>query len=108
MTTATISPSTEPVPAPAHKPFRIGTAGWTARDLDRPEVAEAWERGRYEIVERVMTELAAALAYGTGPTGRLFMLIGRHIEDRGLPASVHPELDLQLSPTRVLVAVWRC
>jgi len=71
MTTATISPCTEPVPAPAHPPFRIGTTGWTARtarDLDRPEAAEAWERGRYEIVEGVMTEVAAALAYGAART----------------------------------------
>lgn len=42
----------------ADKPFEPGTTGWTAADLDDPRIEREWFRGRYEIVEGVLTLLS--------------------------------------------------
>ena len=46
------------------KPFEPGTTGWTASDLDDPAIEREWFRGRYEIVEGVLTKMPPA--YFTG------------------------------------------
>ena len=40
--------------------FEPGTTGWTACDLDDPEIERQWLNGRYEIVEGVLTTLPPA------------------------------------------------
>ena len=85
------------------KAFEVGTTGWTAADLDDPFVAAEWADGRYEIIEGVLTQMAAALARGGGPTGQMIILLGHHLHEAGLGGEVMPELDLLLSPRRVLL-----
>jgi Uma2 family endonuclease len=46
------------------KPFRPGTTGWTASDLDDPRIEAKWDRGRYEIINGVLTRMPPA--YYTG------------------------------------------
>jgi|SRR5215218_393511 len=46
--------------------FKPGTTGWTAADLDDPRIEALWERGRYEIVEGVLTRMPAAAHYDPG------------------------------------------
>ena len=45
---------------PLRRRFKPGTTGWTAADLDAPRIEAHWERGRYEIVEGVLTRMPAA------------------------------------------------
>lgn len=46
------------------KRFKPGTTGWSASDLRDPDVESQWVRGRYEIVERMLTEMLAAYFSG--------------------------------------------
>jgi Uma2 family endonuclease len=39
------------------KPFKPGTTGWTASDLDDPRIEGKWLRGSYEIVQGVLTRM---------------------------------------------------
>ena len=50
--------------------FRPGTTGWTAGDLDDPAIEATWERGRYEIVEGVLTKLPPAILDSAITLGR--------------------------------------
>ncbi len=56
------------------RPFTPGTTGWTARDLDDPQVEREWFNGRFEIVEGVLTTMPPAYFVG-GET--LLILISR-------------------------------
>ena len=47
------------------RPFRVGTTGWTAADLDDPRIERLWERGAYEIVEGVLTKMTPAYFDGS-------------------------------------------
>ena len=86
------------------KAFEVGTTGWTDSDLHHPAIGSAWNNGRYEIIEGVLTKMAAALARGGGPTGQLIILLGHHLYESTLGGEVMPELDLLLNPRRVLLA----
>lgn len=46
------------------KPFRPGTTGWSASDLDDPRIEGKWLRGSYEIVEGVLTRMPPAYFIG--------------------------------------------
>jgi hypothetical protein len=37
-----------------------GTSGWTACDLDDPQIAEQWDRGRFEIVHGILKKMPPA------------------------------------------------
>jgi hypothetical protein len=42
-------PSIRSVVSAPVRPFEPGTTGWTASDLDDPEIEPCWARGSYEI-----------------------------------------------------------
>jgi Uma2 family endonuclease len=86
------------------KRFKVGTIGWTADDLDDPEIERRWERGRYEIVEGVLTRMPAAYFEGAFPLGRLLIRIQRHLDAHGPAGDFAPEVDLILNRRRVAVA----
>jgi Uma2 family endonuclease len=90
--------------APTSKAFLPGTLGWTARDLDDPEVEELWFRGRYEIVEGVLTQMPAAYFAGGSALSNLTFLLKSHTRTHGPPGSFAVETDIVLSETRVVVA----
>jgi Uma2 family endonuclease len=79
--------------------FEPGTTGWTARDLDDPEIERHWFNGRYEIVEGVLTTMPPAYFVG-GET--LLRLISRVVLHTGEAAgSFATEVDIVVDEDRV-------
>ncbi len=85
------------------KVFKVGTLGWTADDLDDPKIERLWERGRYEIVEGVLTEMPAAQLDSTSPLFRLLYRIQQYLDDQELGGSIGMETDLIVSKRRVAI-----
>src|SRR5947207_2454908 len=85
------------------KVFKVGTLGWTADDLDDPDIERLWEKGRYEIVEGVLTEMPPAQMDSTSPLFRLLFRIQQYLDDRKLGGSIGMETDLIVSKRRVAI-----
>jgi len=83
------------------RPFQPGTTGWTARDLDDPEIERQWFSGRYEIVEGVLTTMAAAYFPGGNATANVIVAVKEHLKHRGLPGRFAVELDIVVDETRI-------
>jgi Uma2 family endonuclease len=81
--------------------FVIGTTGWTADDLEDPEVERHWDEGRYEIVEGVLTHVAAANFDGGAALINLVTLLKAHVEAAGLGGMFAAETDVVLESMRV-------
>ena len=90
------------------RPFEPGTTGWTADDLDNPEIEAHWFSGRYEIVEGVLTRMPPAYFSGGRALQELIFSLKSCLKLRGIPNDFASEADLVLDETRVLVAdtVW--
>ena len=86
-----------------HRPreFAVGTLGWTADDLDDPEIERQWDEGSYEIVEGVLTRMAAAHFDGGNSLFRLGMIIQSHVDAAGTGGEFAVETDLVLEQMRV-------
>ena len=83
------------------RPFEVGTTGWSADDLDDPDFEAVWEQGRYEIVEGVLTKMAAARFDGNDRLRALTDIVEAHVR-RGQPKVRFVfEVDLILSDLRV-------
>ena len=89
-----------PADRPPDRPRAVGTTGWTVDDLADPVVQRWWERGRYELVEGVVTELPPQGIGGVRPTTRLRRLL----ESRTMPVDpdgfYYNEVDLRLPNRR--------
>jgi Uma2 family endonuclease len=83
------------------RPFKPGTTGWTATDLDDPEIERLWLQGRYEIVEGVLTSMPAAFYAGGESLVELIYLIKEHGKRRGTKFSFSVEVDVVVSSRRV-------
>lgn len=81
--------------------FVPGTTGWTVRDLSDPETQLHWSRGRYEIVEGVLTTMPPQGFQGISPLSRLRRLLERHLDQTGQSGEFHNETDLLLRRGRV-------
>jgi len=86
------------------RPFQVGTLGWTAADLDRPEIARKWEEGRYEIIEGVLTEMAAAYFKHGSAFLRLHTQLDQQFEALGIEGAFSTELDVIIDDQRVIRA----
>src|SRR5437773_11002243 len=84
-----------------HREFIPGTTGWTADDLDDPEIEHLWMQGRYEIVEGVLTMMAPAYYDGNLAVKRLIRLIDDYTIPRKLGDGCTHEVDLILNKRRV-------
>ena len=84
------------------KEFAVGTTGWTADDLDDPATERLWLAGKFEIVEGVLTQMAAA-AYldGTGALTNLVTLLKNHADATGLGGLFGQVTDVVLESMRV-------
>jgi len=89
---------------PASKSFEPGTTGWTAADLDDPAIEQEWLRGRYEIVEGVLTKMPPAYFTGGEALFRLMVEVDRHCQQHGPKGSFAPEVDIIIDEPRVAVA----
>ena len=83
--------------------FRVGTTGWTAADLDDPLIEAEWEKGRFEIVEGVMTRMPPAYYEPSRALKRLIRLTDAAIELTDPDGEVVTEVDLIIGDLRVAV-----
>jgi Uma2 family endonuclease len=90
------------MPAIASKPFRPGTTGWTAADLDDPRIEGRWERGRYEIINGVLTRMPAAYFIGGESLFKLMSEIHHQLKARRIPGSFSIEVDIIIDDLRVV------
>jgi Uma2 family endonuclease len=81
--------------------FVPGTIGWTAADLDDPEIERLWFDGRYEIVEGVLTQMPAAYLDSSGALIRLVTILMDFTKANGVEGQFAVETDLVLNPMRV-------
>jgi hypothetical protein len=86
------------------KPFKVGTTGWTADDLDDPQIARQWDRGRYEIVDGVLTQMSAAYFDGTVALDQLQKVIQRRLDQLGDESVFAHEVDFIVQRRRVAKA----
>jgi len=81
--------------------FVPGTIGWTADDLDDPRIERAWLSGCYEIVEGVLTYMAAAHFDGGGALVELITIVKSHLRQQGIGGKFAVEADVVLNQMRV-------
>jgi Uma2 family endonuclease len=86
------------------KPFEPGTTGWSADDLDDPRVEAAWVRGRYEIIEGVLTTMPAAYFEGGEAMENLLFVVKSYLRPKGIRGGFATEVDIIIDPARVLQA----
>jgi Uma2 family endonuclease len=82
------------------RPFEPGTTGWTAHDLDDPEIERQWSAGRYEIVEGVLTTMPPAYYIGGKVLQRLIHRVTIHIGEE--VGSFATELEIVVDEDRVV------
>jgi Uma2 family endonuclease len=87
--------------ASERNPVVPGTTGWTARDLDDPRVEREWLRGRYEIVEGVLTLMPPAYFAGGNALFNLMFLVKSHLTRAGLPGRFATEVEVVVDEPRV-------
>ena len=90
------------MPATSSKPFKVGTTGWTVRDLLDPAVEFQYMEGRYEIVEGVLTQMPAAYFYGQNRLSRLIDTVKPNLAASGLRGEFATEVDVALREDRVV------
>ena len=86
---------------PSSRRFLPGTTGWTEDDLYDPRIERLWERGRYEIVEGVLTKMPPALIEGSLPLDKLVDQVKDHLRRHSIPGNFGFELDLVINKIRV-------
>ena len=95
---------TRAAPAAEPRPFVPGTTGWTAADLDDPRAEREWFRGRYEIIEGVLTTMPAAYFDGQFAVQSLMFILKSHLRAKGRPSAFAPEVDIVIEASRVVRA----
>ncbi|MDB5296944.1 MAG: hypothetical protein JWO31_2927 [Phycisphaerales bacterium] len=92
------------VEAPA-KAFEPGSTGWTATDLDDPAIERQWSAGRYEIIEGVLSVMAAAFFVGGEGLHNLIDRVKDHLRATvGTRVGFSGEVDVVIDEPRVLRA----
>jgi Uma2 family endonuclease len=86
------------------RPFEPGTTGWSASDLDDPEIEELWLQGRYEIVDGVPTTMAPAYCTGGEASSNLLYFCQKYVREHKLGGSFAIEADIIIDESRVAVA----
>lgn len=81
------------------RPFEPGTTGWTAADLDNPQIEQRWLAGRCEIVEGVLTTKPPAYFMGGESLIWLIQQVIAHV--RRAAGSFSVEVDIVLDEQRV-------
>ncbi|HEX3357197.1 MAG TPA: Uma2 family endonuclease, partial [Tepidisphaeraceae bacterium] len=84
--------------------FKVGTLGWTADDLDDPRIERLWEKGRYEIVEGVLTEMPPAQFDAGEPLIRLLSRLQTYVDRKKLGGGFAVETDIIIDQLKVAIA----
>ena len=86
------------------RPFEPGTTGWSASDLDDPEIERLWFQGRYEIVDGALTKMAPAYFTGGEASSNLLYMLQTHVRKHRLGGGFAFETDIIVDEARVAVA----
>jgi Uma2 family endonuclease len=78
-----------------------GTTGWSAQDLDDPEVERLWFGGRYELIDGVLTTMAPAYFAGGEGTINLILVCTLYMRDQGIKGSFAAEPEIIVDDLRV-------
>jgi Uma2 family endonuclease len=76
------------------RPFVPGTTGWTAADLDDPEIERLWNGGQYEIVNGVLTTMPPANFDGTAPLDALVDVVKAYFAEIDIKGRWGSETDI--------------
>jgi Uma2 family endonuclease len=90
------------MPATSSKPFKVGTTGWTVRDLLDPAIEFKYMEGRYEIVEGVLTQMPPAYYFGQNRLQRIINTVTAALDDCGVQGEFATEVDVALQEDRVV------
>jgi Uma2 family endonuclease len=82
------------------KPFRVGTTGWTAADLDDPRIEAKWEWGRYVIINGVLTKMAPGYLGSGISLANLMIEMGQRVPRT--EGSFAPGVDIIIDRLRVV------
>src|SRR5688572_1395211 len=89
------------LPLTTRRPFVPGTTGWSASDLDDPEIERQWERGAYEIVEGVLTTTPPAYFDWGAAVDALIDQIKAHLRRKKQAGRFAQEVDLIVGRKRI-------
>ncbi|HEX4793846.1 MAG TPA: Uma2 family endonuclease [Humisphaera sp.] len=84
------------------KPFKVGTTGWTASDLDDPHIESKWERGRYEIISGVLTRMPPAYFVGGATLLNLIHELLTQLKLKQIDGGFSVAVDLIIDEQRVV------
>jgi Uma2 family endonuclease len=82
--------------------LRPGTMGWTASEMEDPDLHFLWDQGRYEIIDGVLTVMPPAFFIGGSPSFNLGYLLRTHFRKQKVSVSISTEVDLRLSEKLLL------
>lgn len=85
----------------SERAFEPGTTGWTAQDLNDPQIEKEWFSGRYEIVEGVLATMPPAYFLGGRALFELMVIVRNHLAGRRTPAEFSTEVEIIIDDTRV-------
>jgi len=90
------------------RPFTPGTTGWTAGDLDDPEIERLWFQGRFEIINGVLTSMPPAYFPGTQSLQELLFVLKAELKRKATSDHFGGEVDIVIDEDRVVRAdaVW--
>src|SRR3954464_13775008 len=81
--------------------FAAGTTGWTADDLEDPEVERLWDQGRFEIIEGVLTQMPAARLDDGGAFLNFVFELKAHLKANKDKGILSTETDVILQNMRI-------
>ena len=81
-----------------------GTRGWSVKDVEDPQIYFLWDQGRYEIIDGVLTVMPPAYFRGGMVVDNLKFLLRSHFKSRQIRAAFSGEVDIAITPTRVVRA----
>ncbi len=85
----------------SNRVFEPGTTGWTVDDLYDPDIQRLWSRGRFELVDGVLTTMAPQGFEGVDPLDNLRRFVERHLDVTGQDGNFYREVDLLLRRGRI-------
>ena len=88
-------------PVRERKRFASGTTGWTASDLDDPQIEAVWERRHYEIVEGVLARIPPAHYDASVALARLIQVLLRAVTGSDPKAAIPTGVDIIVGELRV-------
>jgi Uma2 family endonuclease len=90
-----------PSVATSSRPFEPGTTGWTADDLEDPEIEAQWASGNYEIVEGVLTRIPPAYFTGGRSLNKLVRIVEDYLERERIVGEFATEVEIIIEKSRV-------